>query len=364
MGNSKRALRIILSDRLIAYHGTFAKIMGSAAGGVWLSQIMYWDSVKAEMTTKNGEEYDGWFYKSEPELIEEAGLSHRECVEAKKTAVVLGIAEYQLRGMPRVSHYHMNLDRLTDLISGEETPLPAAVQPQAPSEQPVLEVEIEDAPLQSYDGVRQAVQRRTVSHTMVYDKPDDGVRQVGTNSRSGLGVDGTEMIIRDVPRDEYARGAPVPKESSQPIPISEGVRDYKGRLLAAAGEFEKKKGKRGVSDPYEAAGEQQRYWAARIASVMLQTDINPGELTRLPKSPLNECIWKARDVVSDIQSGKIKEEDYNRAFDHFRTKGGDPYRNGKKPAKAWVVLSDVAEFLIKSERSDQIQTRQYGEVYT
>src|SRR3990170_2882449 len=39
---SKRILRIVLGDRAIAYHPCFAKVMGGVAGGVWLSQIMYW----------------------------------------------------------------------------------------------------------------------------------------------------------------------------------------------------------------------------------------------------------------------------------------------------------------------------------
>ncbi|MFH0938204.1 MAG: hypothetical protein V1899_02850 [Planctomycetota bacterium] len=47
---NRRVLRIILGDRPIAYHPYLARVMKSVAGGVWLSQILYWDSVQAAMS--------------------------------------------------------------------------------------------------------------------------------------------------------------------------------------------------------------------------------------------------------------------------------------------------------------------------
>lgn len=112
----KSALRIVLSDRVIGYHAIFAKVMGGAASGVWLSQILYWDGVKAQMCERDGEEYDGWFFKSEKEIAEETGLSHRECQFAKAVAVQLGIVDAKVIGVPPTSHYRVNLDTLEKLI--------------------------------------------------------------------------------------------------------------------------------------------------------------------------------------------------------------------------------------------------------
>lgn len=100
--------------------------MGNAAGGVWLSQLLYWDSVKVMTAEKKGEQFDGWFAKPDRELIEEAGLSRRECQEAKKRARELGVIDYKLIGMPRETNYKIDFDCLEDLLANS-----AAVQPVA-----------------------------------------------------------------------------------------------------------------------------------------------------------------------------------------------------------------------------------------
>lgn len=123
MNDEKRALRVMLSDRAIAYHSTFAKIMGSVAGGVWLSQLMYHDSLAELYAKRDGKNYDGWFDVSDAEMIEEAHLSKRECTSSKKYAKELGIVNYELRGMPRKTQFNVNIEKLTELIAkcGETT---------------------------------------------------------------------------------------------------------------------------------------------------------------------------------------------------------------------------------------------------
>ncbi len=111
----KRALRIVLEDRPVAYHPILARVMGGVSGGIWLGQILYWDSVKHH-GQPNGDGWDGFFYKSEKELIEETALTRRECQSAKSRAKELGIIEVELRRFPSVSHYKVNLERLEELI--------------------------------------------------------------------------------------------------------------------------------------------------------------------------------------------------------------------------------------------------------
>ena len=118
----KRALRILLGDRPIAYHPIFAKAMGCVAGGVWLSQIAYWDSVKLFECEKKGVEYDGWFYKTNAEIIGETCLSDRENREAKKRAQELAVVVAEKRGAPPTTWYRLDVDKLEELLNG--TPLP------------------------------------------------------------------------------------------------------------------------------------------------------------------------------------------------------------------------------------------------
>lgn len=112
---NKRILRIVLGDRTIAYHPYLARVMGSVAGGVWLSQILYWDSVKA-----SGDDYaddaENWFYKTDAEIIGETGLTKRETVDAKNKARSIGIVKTELRGMPAKTHYCVDVDSLENQI--------------------------------------------------------------------------------------------------------------------------------------------------------------------------------------------------------------------------------------------------------
>lgn len=104
---SKELLKTLLGQRVVAYHPILAKVMGSASGGIWLSQILYWDKIKV----------GDWFYKSMRDLIGETGITEREGKTAKAISVKLGIVDCKVKGLPRVSHYHVNYDTLETLIS-------------------------------------------------------------------------------------------------------------------------------------------------------------------------------------------------------------------------------------------------------
>ncbi|MHB8136239.1 MAG: hypothetical protein ACYDH1_18680, partial [Anaerolineaceae bacterium] len=63
------------SEKPIAYQSIYARIVGSLAGGVLLSQIIYWWFAVKERE----------FYKSNKDFISETGMSIREFNTAKKT---------------------------------------------------------------------------------------------------------------------------------------------------------------------------------------------------------------------------------------------------------------------------------------
>lgn len=110
---NKRALRIAIGDRVIAYHPSLARVMGSATGGIWLSQILYWDSVKAATMTDDD---DIWFYKTDAEIIGETFLTRREAQSAKATARRLGLIKIEIRGMPAKTHYCVDTEAILDAI--------------------------------------------------------------------------------------------------------------------------------------------------------------------------------------------------------------------------------------------------------
>lgn len=127
MTQQRNALRIVLQDRVVGYHPVLAHVMAitkgsagepasSAANGIWLTQLMFWDRWKKETADNRGQDYDDWVFKSEVELRDETGLSRRECQTAKKTAIALGIVETEVRGVPPTSHYRVDYKRLGKLV--------------------------------------------------------------------------------------------------------------------------------------------------------------------------------------------------------------------------------------------------------
>lgn len=113
---SEHTLRIVLGDVSVAYHPILARVMGDVSGGIWLGQILHWDSVKLQDAQDRGIDWDGWFYKSEPEIICETALTRRECQSAKAFAKEQGIVQCEVKGMPPTSWYKINFDVLETLI--------------------------------------------------------------------------------------------------------------------------------------------------------------------------------------------------------------------------------------------------------
>lgn len=100
-------LRYLLR-RPIAFHRAFADLAGSAAGGLFLSQLFYWSD--------KGADAEGWIYKTIAEWTDETALSRREQESARAALVALGVLEVERRGLPARLWFRLDLGRLASLL--------------------------------------------------------------------------------------------------------------------------------------------------------------------------------------------------------------------------------------------------------
>ncbi len=117
------ALKVLLSfssSKTVAFQTIYAKIAGSVAYGVLLSQFCYWSSNSK----------DHWFEKTRDEIAEHTCLSRYEQEAGRKKLRELGILEEKKRGIPARAYYKINFHALLQKIG-----------------------ELSDSPLNSPDGV-------------------------------------------------------------------------------------------------------------------------------------------------------------------------------------------------------------------
>lgn len=172
-----------------------------------------------------------------------------------------------------------------------------------------------------------------------------------------------DTLERNLEKDG-AQPAPAPSDEKEPIDFptpapreKTTLEDVKRRIVAAGQSGLERGGKRrGVSDPYLAAGEEQRDWAAQIASVIARQPISVGQLGDMPAAIRKDYVWKAKDVMDDITRGKVPRERYVQAFTHLLNGGGSKYE--KYGATSAQVVRDAAQIAsgeTQEERDAQIK---------
>ena len=109
-------IRALLSDRPIAYHAMVAKAVGSSTAGLLLSQFLYW--------TPRTEDPDGWFYKTQADIVEETALTRWEQETARIRLKGLGVIEEKRRGVPGKIHFRVNFPRLQELLVSHNVGIP------------------------------------------------------------------------------------------------------------------------------------------------------------------------------------------------------------------------------------------------
>ncbi len=113
--NEVRDYMIEMGARPIAFQRPYATIMGSAAGGVFLSQAVFF-------STTFGRQRDGWFYQTQDQWFAETMCTRREQESARKRLKQLELNgvplwEEKLKGLPATMNYRINLAVLFKLVA-------------------------------------------------------------------------------------------------------------------------------------------------------------------------------------------------------------------------------------------------------
>lgn len=106
-------LRFLL-QRPIAFHRVFASVAGSAAGGLFLSQLFYWSD--------KGHAPDGWIYKTQEEWHAETALTRSEQERARRALIDLGILAVERRGLPARLYFRLDFAALAALLCTNTVP--------------------------------------------------------------------------------------------------------------------------------------------------------------------------------------------------------------------------------------------------
>ena len=91
-----RELLKALNERPISYYPIYKEIMNSTAGGVVLSQLMYWFTKKDK------------FYKTDKDIIAETRIGEGELKSAKKQLKALTFIEITREGVPAKTYYKID----------------------------------------------------------------------------------------------------------------------------------------------------------------------------------------------------------------------------------------------------------------
>jgi hypothetical protein len=109
MNNEKQIILEMIGRPPIAFYRPLASIAGGATGGLFLSQLLYWNG--------KGDDTEGWIYKTGEEWQEETCLTRSEQECARKVLKQLCIVEEKKKGLPCRLHYRINFEKLFTLLS-------------------------------------------------------------------------------------------------------------------------------------------------------------------------------------------------------------------------------------------------------
>jgi hypothetical protein len=102
----------------VAYFPKLATRFGTTSA-ILLAQILYWTQKQRE-AGRTGR--DGWIYKSMVELQKETGMGRREIESARRRLLEEKVLRAHVAGMPRVTYYRIDLERLSVALTGRAPP--------------------------------------------------------------------------------------------------------------------------------------------------------------------------------------------------------------------------------------------------
>lgn len=107
----QKTLMDFIGCRPVAYWPALARRVGGVKAAVMLSQLLYWNGDKTVQER-------GWILKSVEDLETETGLNKLEQQTARRILQNSGILVCKLHGVPRIWHYQVDTDRLSDILVG------------------------------------------------------------------------------------------------------------------------------------------------------------------------------------------------------------------------------------------------------
>ncbi len=106
--NSMAMVRMLLTERVVAFHPVIAQITKDVKAALFLCQLMYWSD--------KGDDTRGWIWKTRDQWTEETTMTRREQESARNKLKHLKIIEEYLGGSPPRVHYRVLWDTLYDLM--------------------------------------------------------------------------------------------------------------------------------------------------------------------------------------------------------------------------------------------------------
>lgn len=97
----------ILGEKPIAFNRIFAELVNSATGGLFMSQMLFWQG--------KGDDKE-WIYKTINQMKEETALSKSEQNRAIRDWGKLGVLEKKVKGIPATRYFKINKEKLAYLI--------------------------------------------------------------------------------------------------------------------------------------------------------------------------------------------------------------------------------------------------------
>lgn len=107
--NTNSIIISILGAKPIAFNPELARISGSAAAGLFMSQLLYWWG--------KGRNRD-CIYKTIEEFKNETCLTRCEQATAIKKWRKLGVLVVKNKGVPQKRHFYLNTDKLVAILQG------------------------------------------------------------------------------------------------------------------------------------------------------------------------------------------------------------------------------------------------------
>jgi hypothetical protein len=102
-------LRALFGAGLQGYHLEVAHALDSVAAAIFLEHIVHW---QVQST-------DGWAYRTQDQIAEGTALKRKPQETARKILKAAGVLKEGRRGVPARMHYHVDLELLALIVTGE-----------------------------------------------------------------------------------------------------------------------------------------------------------------------------------------------------------------------------------------------------